>query len=35
VPGREAAVLDVLLDTCGAGFGLAALWVARRLRPKK
>ena len=35
VPGREAAVLDVLLDTCGAGFGLAALWAARRLRPKK
>src|ERR1035441_76211 len=23
VPGREAAVRDVLLDTCGAGFGLA------------
>jgi VanZ family protein len=35
VPGREAAVRDVLLDTCGAGFGLAAVWAARRLRPKK
>ncbi len=35
VPGREAAVRDVLLDTCGAGFGLAALWAARWLRRKK
>ena len=35
VPGREAAVRDVLIDTCGAGFGLAAVWAARRLRPKK
>jgi len=35
VPGREAAVRDVLLDTCGAGVGLAALWAARQLRPKK
>ena len=35
VPGREAAVRDVLLDSCGAGFGLAAVWAARRLRPKK
>lgn len=35
VPGREAAVQDVLLDSCGAGFGLAALWAARRLRPRQ
>ena len=35
VPGREAAVRDVLVDSCGAGFGLAALWAARRLRPRK
>lgn len=35
VPGREAAARDVLLDSCGAGFGLAALWVARRLWPEK
>jgi VanZ family protein len=35
VPGREAAVRDVLIDTCGAGFGLAAVWAARRLRRKK
>ena len=33
VPGRTASVRDVLLDSCGAGFGLAALWVARRLWP--
>ena len=35
VPGREAAMHDVLLDPCGAGFGLAALWAARRRRPEK
>ena len=35
VPGRNAAVSDVLLDTCGAGVGLAAVWAARRLRRKK
>jgi VanZ family protein len=35
VPGREAAVSDVMLDTCGAGLGLAAVWTARRLRPKR
>jgi VanZ family protein len=35
VPGRDASVRDVLLDTCGAGFGLAALWAARRLRRGK
>jgi VanZ family protein len=33
VPGRTASLRDVLLDTCGAGFGLAALWAARRARP--
>jgi len=35
VPGREAAMRDVLLDSCGAGFGLAVIWTARRLRPPK
>lgn len=35
VPGREAAVRDVLIDSCGAGFGLAVVWAGRRLRPKK
>jgi VanZ family protein len=35
VPGREAAVRDVLLDTCGAGIGLALVWgvTRRRLAP--
>jgi VanZ family protein len=32
VPGRQAAVLDVLLDTCGSGFGLLATWSFRKLR---
>ena len=32
VSGRQAAVSDVLLDTCGAAFGLAALWSFRRRR---
>jgi len=32
VPGREAAVRDVLLDTCGAGFGLTLTWLAVRGR---
>jgi len=35
VPGRDASVRDVMLDTCGAGFGLAAAGTARRLRNKK
>jgi len=35
VPGRDASVRDVTLDTCGAGFGLAAVWTARKLRKKK
>jgi VanZ family protein len=35
VPGREARVLDVLLDTCGAGFGLAATWGFLRMRKQK
>jgi VanZ family protein len=30
VPTRQAAVQDVLLDTCGSGFGLLATWGARR-----
>jgi len=34
VSGRQAAVGDVLLDSCGAAFGLAALWAGRRLRRK-
>ena len=32
VPSREAAVHDVLLDACGAGFGLALTWLAVRER---
>jgi VanZ family protein len=32
VPGRQPAILDVMLDTCGAGFGLLMTWSARRLR---
>ena len=32
VPSRQAAVQDVLLDTCGSGFGLAAIWSVRKLR---
>jgi VanZ family protein len=35
VPGRQAAVLDVLLDTCGAGFGLAVTWCVVRMRQTK
>ena len=32
VPTRQPAVQDVLLDTCGSGFGLLAIWVSRRRR---
>jgi VanZ family protein len=32
VPTREPAVQDVLLDACGAGFGLMAIWALRRRR---
>ena len=32
VPGREPAVLDVLLDTCGSGFALLVIWSVRKLR---
>ncbi len=32
VTGRQAAVQDVLLDTCGATFGLLLFWLARRER---
>ena len=35
VPGREAAVRDVLLDTCGAALGLAVTWCAVRMRKSK
>jgi VanZ family protein len=35
VPGRQAAVRDVLLDTCGAGLGLAVTWCALRMRKSK
>jgi VanZ family protein len=34
VAGRHASVYDVMLDTTGAGFALAALWMVRRLRHK-
>lgn len=34
VPGRQAAVLDVMLDTTGAAAGLAIVWWVRRLRTK-
>jgi len=33
VPSRQPAVQDVLLDTCGAGFGLLAAMGLRELRP--
>ncbi|HEX4120358.1 MAG TPA: VanZ family protein [Verrucomicrobiae bacterium] len=29
VPTRQPAVLDVMLDTCGAAFGLLAIWCVR------
>lgn len=32
VPGRQSAVGDVLLDTCGAASGLALVWCVLRLR---
>jgi VanZ family protein len=32
VPTRQPAVLDVLLDTCGSGFGLLVIWGLRRRR---
>ncbi len=35
VPGREPRVLDVLLDTCGAGIGLAVMWCYLRMRKQK
>jgi VanZ family protein len=35
VPEREAAVHDVLLDTCGAGAGLLVTWSARRRRKRQ
>ena len=35
VPGREAAVGDVLLDTCGAAVGLAVTWCVVRMRKSK
>ena len=35
VPSRQAAVQDVLLDTCGSGFGLVAIWGTRRCRGAK
>jgi VanZ family protein len=35
VPTRNAAVADVLLDTCGAAFGLAVTWCVLRLRKSK
>jgi VanZ family protein len=35
VPGREAAVRDVLLDTCGAALGLGVTWCVIRMRTSK
>ena len=35
VPGREAAVRDVLLDSSGAAFGLAALWATRGILKRR
>ena len=32
VPTREAAVQDVMLDTCGSGFGVLVIWSLRRVR---
>jgi VanZ family protein len=32
VPSRQAAIRDVLLDTCGSAFGLLAIRVVRRRR---
>jgi len=34
VPARHPKVDDVLLDTCGSGLGLLAVWSVRRLRPR-
>ena len=31
VPTREPAVTDVMLDTCGAAFGLLVIWTIRLL----
>jgi VanZ family protein len=35
VPTRQPAVLDVTLDTCGAGFGLFMTWIVRRSRKSR
>jgi VanZ family protein len=35
VPTRQPAVLDVTLDTCGAGFGLLMTWSVRLLRKSR
>ena len=32
VPNREGKVGDVLIDTCGAGVGIALIWFATRRR---
>ncbi|MDB6027050.1 MAG: hypothetical protein JWM68_3273 [Verrucomicrobiales bacterium] len=32
VPGRDGAVLDVFIDTCGAAVGLICLWCVGRWR---
>jgi VanZ family protein len=32
VPGRQPAVQDVMLDTCGSGFGLLVVWSLRKRR---
>jgi VanZ family protein len=35
IPGRQASVRDVFLDTCGAGLGLAVTWCIVRMRRSK
>jgi VanZ family protein len=35
VPGRQPAVTDVLLDTCGAALGLAVAWCVLQMRKPK
>lgn len=32
VPGREPAVKDVMLDSCGSAFGLLTIWIWRKSR---
>jgi VanZ family protein len=34
VPTREASIIDVVIDTCGAGIGLSIIWLLGRLRKR-